>query len=47
MAAYAAVLRALYPHHAVEAALLWTDGPSLMAIPADLLATTLAGLAGS
>jgi len=47
MAAYVAVLRALYPAHRVEAALLWTDGPSLMPIPPDLLATTLAGLAGS
>jgi ATP-dependent helicase/nuclease subunit A len=37
MAAYAAVLRALYPDRLVEAALVWTDGPKLMALPRDVM----------
>ncbi len=37
MAAYRAVIAGIYPHHAVRCALLWTDGPSLMAIDDDLL----------
>lgn len=37
MAAYAAVLRALYPDRPVEAALVWTDGPRLMALPRDVM----------
>jgi ATP-dependent helicase/nuclease subunit A len=47
MAAYAAVLRALYPHHRVEAALLWTDGPRLTPLADDLLSAALERLAGS
>jgi ATP-dependent helicase/nuclease subunit A len=37
MAAYRAVLRLVYPGNRIECALLWTDGPSLMALPDDLL----------
>lgn len=37
MAIYAAVLRRLYPERAVEAALVWTDGPKLMAVPQALM----------
>ena len=33
MAAYVALLRAVFPGRRVEAALLWTDGPRLMPIP--------------
>ncbi len=38
MAAYAAALEAAYPGRAVEAALLYTQVPMLLAIPAELLA---------
>jgi ATP-dependent helicase/nuclease subunit A len=41
MAAYRALLRALYPAKAVRAALLWTDGPRLMAVPDELLDAAL------
>ena len=34
---YVAVLRALYPDRAVEAALVWTDGPRLMPVPQALM----------
>ena len=44
MAVYVAVLRALYPDRPVEAALVWTDGPKLMAVPQGLMAEALAGL---
>ena len=37
MAAYRAVLRRIYPDRAVACALLWTDGPRLMPLPAWLL----------
>ncbi len=37
MAAYRAAIAAIYPRHAVRCALLWTDGPSLMAIEDGLL----------
>ncbi len=37
LAVYAAVLRQLYPDRAVEAALVWTDGPRLMALSPRLL----------
>jgi ATP-dependent helicase/nuclease subunit A len=47
MAAYAAVLRALYPERRVEAALLWTDGPKLTPLPDPLLAEALQRLASS
>ncbi len=42
MAVYVAVLRALYPERAVEAALVWTDGPSLMPLSAEVVEDTLA-----
>jgi len=37
LALYRAVLRRLYPSRPVEAAILWTDRPSLMEIPSVLL----------
>lgn len=37
MAAYRAVLGGVYPGRAVRCALLWTDGPRLMELPAALL----------
>ncbi len=37
MAAYRAVLREIYPNYPVRAALLWTDGPRLMALDSALL----------
>jgi ATP-dependent helicase/nuclease subunit A len=42
LAIYAAVLRELYPDRAVEAALVWTDGPRLMAVPQAMLDAALA-----
>ena len=44
MAIYAAVLADVFPERAVEAALVWTDGPKLMPIPENLLARSLADL---
>lgn len=44
MAVYVAVLRALYPDRPVEAALVWTDGPRLMAVPETLMAEALAAM---
>ncbi|OMG60299.1 MULTISPECIES: double-strand break repair helicase AddA [Brevundimonas] len=41
MAIYAAVLRRLYPDRTVEAALVWTDGPKLMAVPRGLMDAAL------
>ncbi|MDF7777378.1 PD-(D/E)XK nuclease family protein, partial [Sphingomonas sp. AOB5] len=38
MAAYAAALRVIFPDRAVEAALLYTAGPVLHDLPAELLA---------
>jgi ATP-dependent helicase/nuclease subunit A len=45
LALYRAVLRKLYPNHAVRAALVWTLGPTLMEVPADLLEAALSRLA--
>ena len=42
MAVYVAVLRAVFPGRAVEAALVWTDGPKLMPVPESLIASALA-----
>ena len=42
MAVYVAVLKRLYPDRAVEAALVWTDGPRLMAVPQRLMEEALA-----
>jgi ATP-dependent helicase/nuclease subunit A len=44
MAIYAAVLADVFPERAIEAALVWTDGPKLMPIPENLLARSLADL---
>ncbi|HEX2559319.1 double-strand break repair helicase AddA [Phenylobacterium sp.] len=44
MALYAAVLAEVFPGRAIEAALVWTDGPKLMPIPEFLLAQSLAEL---
>ncbi|MGH7019122.1 MAG: PD-(D/E)XK nuclease family protein, partial [Brevundimonas sp.] len=41
MAVYTAVLKRLYPDRAVEAALVWTDGPKLMAVPQGLMDAAL------
>ena len=43
MAVYVAVLRTIFPDRAVEAALVWTDGPRLMPIPENLTAKALSG----
>ena len=45
MAAYVALLRRLYPGRAVEAALVWTDGPRLMPVPDALIDEALHALA--
>ena len=42
LAVYVAVLKALYPGRAVEAALVWTDGPQLMPVPQTLMDQALA-----
>ena len=44
MAAYAAALRAIFPDRPVEAALLYTGGPTLFDLPADLLERHKPGL---
>jgi ATP-dependent helicase/nuclease subunit A len=44
MAVYVAVLREIYPGRRIEAALVWTDGPKLMAIPENIIVETLADL---
>ncbi|HEY5072753.1 MAG TPA: double-strand break repair helicase AddA [Caulobacteraceae bacterium] len=46
MAIYAAVLAEIFPGRAIEAALVWTDGPRLMAVPEKLIARALDDLAG-
>ena len=47
MAVYAAVLRAVFPGRAVEAALVWTDGPRLMPVPPEAMAAALEKLSAS
>ena len=37
LAVYVSILAELYPGRAVEAALVWTDGPRLMAVPQALM----------
>ena len=44
MAAYAAALEAAYPGRVVEAAVLYTQGPALIEIPAEVLAAHKLGL---
>jgi ATP-dependent helicase/nuclease subunit A len=46
LALYRAVLSGLYPHHAVRAALLWTETADLMEISAPALDAELASLDG-
>jgi ATP-dependent helicase/nuclease subunit A len=46
LALYAAVLKEIYPGRLVEAALVWTEGPRLMAVPPEAMAAALAALAG-
>ena len=45
MALYVAVLAEVFPGRAVEAAIVWTDGPNLMPIPEKIVRETLAGIA--
>ncbi|MDB5427627.1 MAG: helicase, UvrD/Rep family, partial [Phenylobacterium sp.] len=47
MAIYAAVLAEVFPGRAIEAALVWTDGPKLMPVPENLLSQALADLGRS
>jgi ATP-dependent helicase/nuclease subunit A len=47
MAVYAAVLAEVFPGRRIEAALVWTDGPKLMAVPEKLIAQSLADLGRS
>jgi ATP-dependent helicase/nuclease subunit A len=47
MAVYWALLCEIFPGRAVEAALIWTDGPKLMPIPEILLARALDEMAAS
>jgi ATP-dependent helicase/nuclease subunit A len=44
MAVYAAVLREVFPNRAVEAALVWTDGPKLMPVPEKVMTDALSRL---
>ena len=44
MAVYAAVLAAVFPGRRIEAALVWTDGPKLMAVPENMMAKALQAL---
>ncbi|KQN91756.1 DNA helicase UvrD [Sphingomonas sp. Leaf67] len=44
MAAYAAALAVIFPDRSIEAALLYTAGPKLFVLPADLLAAHKPGL---
>jgi len=44
IAVYAAVLAEIFPGRAIEAALVWTDGPALMEVPAEAMDRALAGL---
>lgn len=43
LAIYASILADLYPDRTIEAALVWTDGPRLMAVPQAILDTALSG----
>ena len=44
LATYVAVLKRLYPDHPIEAALVWTDGPRLMAVPGAMMDAALSAL---
>ncbi|MBX3493878.1 MAG: double-strand break repair helicase AddA [Parvibaculum sp.] len=47
MAAYRAVLARIYPGREVRCALLWTDGPTLMELPAEMLDNALKPVASA
>jgi ATP-dependent helicase/nuclease subunit A len=47
MAIYVAVLAEIFPGRAVEAAIVWTDGPKLMPIPEKIVRETLAAMAAN
>ncbi|HUO21975.1 MAG TPA: double-strand break repair helicase AddA [Caulobacteraceae bacterium] len=47
MAVYGAVLAEIFPGRRIETALVWTDGPKLMAVPENLRIDILAGLGRS
>jgi ATP-dependent helicase/nuclease subunit A len=47
MAIYWAVLADVFPGRRIDAAIVWTDGPRLMAVPENLITATLAGLSGA
>jgi ATP-dependent helicase/nuclease subunit A len=47
LALYRAVLGRLYPRHEVRAALIWTEGPALMEVPAAMLDSALSSVAGT
>jgi ATP-dependent helicase/nuclease subunit A len=47
MSAYAAALAAIFPDRPIEAALLYTSGPRLIALPPDLLAVHKPSLGGA
>lgn len=42
LGAYAALLAEIYPGRAIEAALIWTEGPRLMPVPTELMEQALA-----
>jgi ATP-dependent helicase/nuclease subunit A len=44
MAVYAAVLAEVFPDRPIEAAIVWTDGPKLMAVPEKVMAAALGRL---
>ena len=44
MAVYVAVLAEIFPGRIIEAALIWTDGPKLMPVPAGALRRALEAL---
>jgi ATP-dependent helicase/nuclease subunit A len=44
MAVYAAVLAEVFPGRGIEAALVWTDGPSLMPVPTNMMRQALTSL---
>jgi len=44
MAVYAAVLAEVFPGRRIQAALVWTDGPALMPVPAERLSAALVDL---
>jgi ATP-dependent helicase/nuclease subunit A len=47
MSAYAAALAAIFPDRAIEAALLYTSGPKLIALPTEILALHKPSLGGA